>query len=130
MCTIVGLGIKSRGYNLTHKYLLLVLLPDSSAAIGIGSRRGAGKVRHIDTSTIWLQAHVTSKNIELQKTPGETNVSDLGTKHLAGPRMIELMRLLGLHPKAGRHPLALSAWRADNIAPPVQPPDESGKGYR
>eukprot|EP00971_Amphidinium_carterae_P086466 1711081-Amphidinium_carterae.1 len=30
------------------------LLGDATAAAGIGSRRGAGKVRHIETSTLWL----------------------------------------------------------------------------
>ena len=109
----VGLGMKSLSYDLTHRVLPLVLKPDSSAAIGIGSRRGAGKVRHIDTSSLWLQQHVTAKNIVLEKVDGEVNPADLGTKHLAGPRMLQLMRLLGLEQKQGRHRLALSAGRAD-----------------
>ena len=74
---------------------------------------GSWKLRHIDTSTLWLQGHVTNKTIILEKTPGETNVADLGTKRLVGPRMLELMRLLGLHPKEGRHRLALSAGKAE-----------------
>ena len=108
----VGLGMKSLSFDLTHRVLPLVLKPDSSAAIGIGSRRGAGKVRHIDTSSLWLQQHVTAKNILLEKVDGEVNPADLGTKHLAGPRMLQLMRLLGLEAKQGRHRLALSAGRA------------------
>ena len=117
--------MKSLSYDLTHKELPLVLRPDSSAAIGIGSRRGAGKVRHIDTSTLWLQQHVTTKNIILEKTPGETNPADLGTKHLAGPRMLQLMRLLGLQHKLGRHRLALSAGKMESSALlPDAPPNE------
>ena len=113
--------MKSLSYDLTHRELPLVLRPDSSAAIGIGSRRGAGKVHHIDTSTLWLQQHVTTKNIILEKTPGETNLADLGTKHLAGPRMLQLMRSLRLQHKQGRHMLALSAGKADM---PEVPADE------
>ena len=120
----VGLGMKSLSYDLTHKELPLVLKPDSSAATGIGSRRGAGKVRHIDTSTLWLQQHVTNKTIILEKTPGETNVADLGTKHLAGPKMLQLMRMLGLQHKEGRHKLALSAGKVEVAPFPDAPADE------
>ena len=95
-----------------------------SAAIGIGSRRGAGRVRHIDTSTLWLQEHVTNKTIILEKTPGETNVADLGAKHLAGPRMLELMRMLGPHSKESRHCLALSAGKAEVTPFPDATADE------
>ena len=116
--------MKSLSYDPTHCGLLLVLRPESSAAIGIGSRRGAGRVRHIDTSTLWLQGHVTNKTIILEKTPGETSVADLGTKHLASPRMIELMRMLGLHPKEGRHRLALSAGRPEVLGQPAASSDE------
>ena len=54
----VGLGMKSLAYDLTHTQYPLTLRPDSSAARGIGLRRGAGKLRHVDTSTLWLQQHV------------------------------------------------------------------------
>ena len=108
--------MKSLSYDLTHKEFPLVLKPGSSAAVGIGSRRGAGKVRHIDTSSLWLQQHVTAKNTILEKTPGETNPADFGTTRLAGPRMLQLMRLLGLEKKQGRHRLALSVGKMESSA--------------
>ena len=107
----VGIGMRSLAHDLTHRTYGLVLRPDSSAAIGIGSRRGAGKLRHIDTSTLWLQAHVTNKDVVLQKVLGDHNPSDLGTKHLAGPRMLGLMARLGLRPRSGKHKLGLEAGR-------------------
>ena len=34
---------------------------DASAASGIGARRGVGKIRHLETRTLWLQKHNTEK---------------------------------------------------------------------
>ena len=107
----VGLGMKSLAYDLTHVQYPLTLRPDSSAAVGIGSRRGVGKLRHVDTSSLWLQQHVMSKNILLEKVAGEANPADLGTKHLAAPRMTTLMAALGLHRASGRHRLAIEVGR-------------------
>ena len=44
---------------------------DSSAAIGICSRQGLGKLRHLDTHTLWVQQAVRTKRIDLRKVPGE-----------------------------------------------------------
>ena len=107
----VGLDMRSLAFGLTHKTLPLVLRPDSIAAIGIGSKRGAGKLRHIDTSSFWLQQHITAKTVLLDKVAGEVNPADLGTKHLASPRMVALMKQLGLHHVGGQHKLALEAGR-------------------
>ena len=79
------------------------------SAIGIASRRGAGRVRYIDTSSLWLQQHVTSRGIEAQKVGGDDNPRDLGTKRLAGPRVHKLMQALGLMVKQGMSKLALRA---------------------
>ena len=43
---------------------------DSSAAIGISSRSGVGKVRHIATRYLWVQDAVREKQIMLKKIPG------------------------------------------------------------
>ena len=116
--------MKSLAFDLTHRELPLVLRPDSSAAIRIGSRRGARKVRHTDTSSLWLQQHVAAKTVLLEKVAGEVDPADLGTKHLAGPRMLQLMRMLGLWHKEGRHRLALSAGRVELAPLPDAPADE------
>ena len=69
---------------------------DSTGARGIASRRGSGKVRHIETPTLWLQALVSRKRIEVLKTKGATNIADLGAKYLSGPeisKIIEAMQM-------------------------------------
>ena len=89
--------------------LPITLLTDASAAVGIGSRRGAGRLKHIDTGLLWLQDLVTRKVVRLLKTPGETNCADLGTKHLTEAKMLQHMKTLGLSFRTGRHTLALDA---------------------
>ena len=40
---------------------------DASAAIGIASRRGLGKIRHLEVSQLWLQQRVASEDLEKVK---------------------------------------------------------------
>ena len=56
---------------------------DASAALGIISRRGLGKVRHLDTSFLWIQEIKAKRSIEFSKVLGASNTADLMTKHLA-----------------------------------------------
>ena len=82
---------------------------DSSAAIGMCSRAGVGKVRHIATRWLWVQDAVREKQIRLKKVDGATNVADMGTKALEPKRFQELMKLLPLAPPANKRFLAVLA---------------------
>ena len=53
---------------------------DASAAIGIASRLGVGKVRHIEVNQLWLQEKVYYGKIELIKVKTEENLADVFTK--------------------------------------------------
>ena len=53
---------------------------DASAAIGIGSRLGLGKVRHIEVNQLWLQDKVYKGEIELKKVGTDVNIADALTK--------------------------------------------------
>ena len=55
---------------------------DSSAAKSIASRRGAGKVRHIEVRELWVQDRVARGDIALKKVKGEDNLADILTKHV------------------------------------------------
>ena len=89
--------------------LQLRLWTDSSAAKGIGSRRGIGKIRHLETSSLWLQRAVTDRRLTLHKDKGETNQSDVGTKHLDAKRIWYLLGRMNLHPASGVSNLAYRA---------------------
>ena len=97
----VGLGFVALAQDL-HVVLKLRVRSDSSAAIAMASRRGLGKVRHISLRYLWVQQRVHNKEIELQKESGDSNLSDLQTKHLAEKRMLLLLRTMGFHFMTGR----------------------------
>ncbi len=79
------------------------LWSDSSAALGICSRQGLGKLRHVDTKTLWLQQAVRVGRVEVRKVPGVSNPADLLTKHsLSKERIVELVRLIGCSFRDGR----------------------------
>ena len=78
---------------------------DSSAAKGICSRRGLGKVRHIDIHMLWLQERVQKGDIVIKKISGEENISDALTKHVDVERMVKHLSDTGQCRLSGRHTL-------------------------
>ena len=58
----------------------IVICTDASAAKGIASRRGLGKVRHIELCQLWLQNKVADNQIKIVKIAGADNFSDSLTK--------------------------------------------------
>ena len=76
---------------------------DSSAAIGIASRSGLGKIRHLETHTLWLQEKVRTGGITVKKIRGEVNQADLFTKHLPSREKVhQLLDLFGCECREGR----------------------------
>ena len=103
--------VKAAGAGLGHQSLMKdlgVSLPvrvwtDSSAAIGIATRSGLGKLRHLETHTLWVQEKVRAGAISVRKVAGEVNPADLFTKHLPSKEKIhQLTRLLGVEYRTGR----------------------------
>ena len=76
----VGLGYQSLLKDLGVS-LPVRVWTDSSAAIGISTRQGRGKLRHLDTHTLWIQQAVRTGKVDLRKVLGEVNPADLFTKH-------------------------------------------------
>ena len=60
-----------------------IVYADSSAALAIAKRKGAGKLRHINISCLWIQECLEEKQLELRKVLGANNPADMMTKHLA-----------------------------------------------
>ena len=58
------------------------LFADASAALSIAKRQGAGKMRHINVKSLWLQAKEVQKILRYRKIKGEGNPSDGLTKHV------------------------------------------------
>jgi len=103
--------IRGAGQGLGYQALLrdfgvstsLRVWTDSSAAIGICNRQGLGKLRHLDTHTLWIQQAVRLGRVDLRKVAGEVNPADLFTKHsLSRQRLEELVVLHGCKYIGGR----------------------------
>ena len=46
------------------------LYADASAAIGVANREGLGRIRHLDTQSLWLQQAFRKKRLGLGKRLG------------------------------------------------------------
>lgn len=57
---------------------------DSSGAKGVAARRGAGRIRHIQTQTLWLQEVIARRVLKID---GKINPADIGTKVLGSAAM-------------------------------------------
>ena len=53
---------------------------DSSASIGMCTRQGIGKVRHMDTQIMWIQQRIRNNDLDLYKVDGEENPADILAK--------------------------------------------------
>ena len=66
--------------------LELQINTDSVAAKSICSRRGTGKVRHLDVRELWIQERVSRGDLSIRKVHGPDNLADILTKHV--PRSV------------------------------------------
>ena len=82
------------------------LMPDASAALGIIGRTGLGKLRHIDTSYLWLQQESIKKKLKMNKVPGTENPADMNTKGLSGDEIAKYVKMISMNYKEGRSELA------------------------
>ena len=80
----------------------LTILADSTAALGIAKRRGAGKLRHVKIGMLWLQELKDENAIEFEKVDGVNNPADLMTKLNHAHLLEEHCRRLGLTHEEGR----------------------------
>ena len=80
----IAIGIKNmlREWGLELEIKVIYISTDSSAAKGTASRRGIGKIRHLDIDELWLQDHVQTGKIKVLKIDGTKNVADALTKHV------------------------------------------------
>ena len=82
---------------------------DSTAAIGMCSRTGVGKTRHIQVRWLWIQDAIREKVVRLRKVKGTDNEADMGTKDLDGPTRQRLLQKLPLKPTQCRRLLGVIA---------------------
>ena len=74
-----GIGIQTMLWEL-GVHSSITLITDSSAAKSLGGWMGTGKIRHLETKWLWLQAQMAKGNIRLEKVASEENLADVPTK--------------------------------------------------
>ena len=78
------------------------LYADSSAALAIAKRKGAGKLRQINVSALWIQDVQEREGAEYAKILGTDNPADLMTKYLARDKIGRHMSTIGQGLREGR----------------------------
>ena len=75
---------------------------DSSAALAVAKRKGAGKLRHINVSALCIQDIQDGEGGQYMKMLGTENPADLMTKYLVRDKMDACMRTIGQEIRQGR----------------------------
>ena len=78
--SVRGLGLQSMMLELGIS-VSVVLATDSSAAKSFSSRRGLGRMRHIEVKDLWLQEAACRGRIKIMKVAGKENPADIFTKY-------------------------------------------------
>jgi hypothetical protein len=76
---------------------------DASAALGIIGRNGLGKLRHLDTSYLWIQQVSAEKKLKYGKVDGKDNVADIMTKNVGKELSEKHCKSMGFEQRDGRH---------------------------
>ena len=103
----MGLGIRALMMDLemADETTKLTIKTDASAAKGISSREGLGKVRHLEVSQLWLQEKVNNRDIMVERVKGEDNKADALTKYVGGESIQIHMEQVNAKVESGRHEL-------------------------
>ncbi len=72
------------------------LFTDSSAAKSFVSRRGLGKMKHLEIRDLWLQREVGLGKVTVNKVAGPRNPADLMTKFLKRWEIELRLKLMGI----------------------------------
>ena len=117
--------VKAAGAGLGHQSIMrdfglavpVRVWTDSSAALGISTRSGLGKFRHLEAHTLWVQEKVRTGAIQVRKVRGDVNPADLFTKHFPSrDKIAQLVKLFGCEYREGR----------SAAAPMLRPQDPTG----
>jgi hypothetical protein len=110
-CELIGILQMAAEWNLP---LQGELFADSSAALGVVGRKGAGKLRHVRVGQLWIQEKAESGALQFHKVRGDSNVADLLTKPLRESEIDKYIEVAGMYKASGRARLALNA--ADHVS--------------
>ena len=97
-----AIGIDALMKDLMGKSSKIMVRTDASAAIGIASREGVGRTRHLETGALWIQQKQWEDRISIQKVAGKDNPADVLTKHVPSDVLWRHMHAMGFQRLSGR----------------------------
>ena len=103
-CEIIGMLQLAADWGLDYEGEVLV---DSSAALGVVARKGAGKLRHVRVGQLWVQEKSENGELTYKKVNGTENPADLMTKSLTGYDINRYMFMAGQEHREGRADMGL-----------------------
>ena len=112
----VAIGVKTiaKDMGVVHEGAIQIR-SDASAAIGIASRIGIGKVRHVEVNQLWLQEKVSKKEIEVIKVGAAENLADALTKPVDAMAIKKHVEGIGAELRQDRHQLAPRTVKSDSL---------------
>lgn len=70
--------------------VVLNIYLDSSAARGVFQREGVGRIRHLETKSLWVQKGLKEKKFQLMAVDTQNNAADIHTKGMNAERFVML----------------------------------------
>ena len=102
-----GLGVVSLARDF-GVHLELHIKMDATAGISIGSRRGLGRIKHLDTIFLWIQEVIAENRASVGKIHGKFNPSDILTKPVSGQELRYFCEKIGFEFLEGKSSLAFN----------------------
>ena len=117
-CASVCLGVQALMKDLGVETSIRVHT-DATTGEAMTARKGIGKVRHLDSSMLWIQDHVREGRLHVQTIHNYFNSADLFTKNITKAEIMKNMYLMGHAHEDGRSPATqdLNLLDAFNLVP-------------
>ena len=99
---ILGVRSMCEEWEMSQPSQVSDLFADASAALSIAKRQGAGKMRHINVKSLWLQEKAVQLLLRYNKVKGEDNPADGLTKHVRQELIEKYLQIENLKIKEDR----------------------------
>ena len=93
---VLGMQAAGRELGIVAEEVVVEAATDSKAAKSYASRRGAGKIRHIEVRQLWLQQAVAEGRFKLIRVDGVENPADVLTKYKGAADFQRLLSKVGV----------------------------------
>ena len=99
---VIGIRTMCEEWGMSRAEQTSDLFADASAALSIAKRQGAGKMRHINVKSLWLQEKTLQEELTYEKIRGEENPADGLTKYVRQELAERYAGVVGLRFSADR----------------------------